>query len=78
MLVARELVDQAAKPQIFARAGLLVEGAGRHLSKAGRRWPLGQSPEAMDLTIDVTVGLKNLQECLPFSKDLLKIWTVHK
>jgi hypothetical protein len=33
--------------------------------------------ELVDLPIDMAVGLKNLQEGLPFTQNLLEIGTVH-
>jgi hypothetical protein len=71
------LVDQAAQPQIFASPRFLVEGARCHLSQAGRRRPLHDPMEPVDLSVDMAVSLKNLQEGLPFTQNLLEIGTVH-
>ena len=71
------LVDQAAQPQVFARPRLLVEGAGCHLAQAGRRWPLDDPVEAVDLAVDVAIGLENLEKGGPLTQNLLEIGTVH-
>ena len=72
------LVDQAPQPQVFARARFLVKGAGRHLAQAGRRRPLDDPVEAVDLAVDVAIGLKDLEKGGPLTQDLLEIRTVHR
>src|ERR1700737_763325 len=71
------LVDQAAQPQVFARPSFLIERARGHLAQAGRRRPLDDSVEPMDLAGDMAIRLKDLQEGLSFTKDLLGIGPMH-
>ena len=72
------LVDEPAKPLIFAGSGALVQGAGGDFPQAGRRRPLRHSPKVVDPAVDVAVCLKDFQEGLALAKDLLKVRTAHR
>ena len=45
---------------------------------AWARWPLHDAMEAVDLAIDVAVGLENLEKGGPLTQDLLEIGAAHK
>src|ERR1700694_2710838 len=71
------VVDQAAQPQVFAGPRFLVERTGGHLSQAGRRRPLDDAIELVDLAVDVAIRLEDLEQGGPLTQDLLEIGTVH-
>src|SRR5713101_3924482 len=74
--VSRESVDEAAQPQVFAGARLLVEGAGGHLPQARGFRPLHDAAEPVDLPVHMAVRLEDLEEGGPLTTDLPEIGKV--